>query len=66
MASVKASHATGAAQGEQDLRRRNVPSDYDGNGQIPDSVEPIDDKKSRQVRTFYNGLYRCPLAVSMT
>ena len=49
--SSKATHATGAAQGEQDLRRRNVGSSTDGNGSIPESPVLLDEKKSREVGT---------------
>ena len=49
MASHKAAHATGAADGDESLRRRNVDSHKDPNGTISVSQVEVDDKKSRKV-----------------
>ena len=52
MASHKASHATGAGDGEETLRRRNVDSHKDANGAISVSSVEVDDKKSKKVCLF--------------
>ena len=49
MASTKASHASGAADGDDGLRRRNIDSHKDTNGTISVSQVEVDDKKSKKV-----------------
>lgn len=49
MASNKASLATGAADGDDGMRRRNVDSHKDTNGTISVSQVEVDDKKSGKV-----------------
>ena len=49
MTSYKASHATGAAQDDDSLRRRNVDSHRDANGSVSVSQVEVDDKKSKKV-----------------
>ena len=49
MATPTTSRATGAAQENQDVRRRNVPGKSDGNGNITHSPERYSDKKPRRV-----------------
>lgn len=39
---------TGTAQGEHDLRRRNIPQ-VDANGKAPGAVDVVDEKKTRKV-----------------
>lgn len=52
MASNKATHASGAVQGDHDLRRRNVVNSGDSNGRITAARNEVDDKKSRKVKTI--------------
>ena len=51
MTGSKATHATGTAQNEHDLRRRNVPAKQE-NGQAIEPEDDFDDeKKSLKVKT---------------
>ena len=55
MASDRASLASGAAPDEQELRRRNVPS-QETNGTIMSSQKEVDDKKSQKVNINFLAL----------
>lgn len=50
MAVVQEGQATGVAQDEHNLRRRNVPDHSSSNGAITQAPQELDQKKSQTVR----------------